>query len=110
MKKILLMVGLIFSFLLLSGCQTRDNSIWCKHGTVIKINEHIIFGGTFTDWRDDIYFNDGTVLSNQEGSLYSIQLNRTGWFYFEKNYFTYEGVQYKFDNFVRVVYDDEQFS
>jgi hypothetical protein len=110
MKKILLITGLILSVLLLSGCQTRDHSIWCKHGTVVKINEGVIFGGTFTDWRDDIYFSDGTVLWSQEKSLFGIELNRSGRFFFEKNYFTYDGCEYKFDNFVRVEYDDETYT
>ena len=105
MKGILLITGIILSVMLLSGCQTRDRDIWCKQGTVVKIDENVIFGGTFTDWRDDIYFSDGTVLSSQRCNLFGIELNRSGRFYFEKNYFTYNGCEYRFDNFVRVEYD-----
>lgn len=106
MKKIIGILGIILIFSLVSGCTTNERGTWKKHGTVIKINEDVIFGGTFTDWRDDIYFDDGTILWSQENSLFGIQLNRSGWFYFEKNYFTYEDFQYKFDNFLRVEYDD----
>lgn len=107
MKKILFFISIILIILLFSGCQERETGRWVKEGKVIKINYDVIFGGTFTDWRDDIFFDDGTVLSSQARSLSGIELNRSGLFYFDKNYFEYEGAYYKFDNFIRVEYLDD---
>ena len=84
----------------------RETGIWMKEGAVVKIEYDVPFGGTFSDWRDDIYFADGTMISSQERALSSIELNRNGTFYFDKNYFEYDGREYKFDNFKYVIYDD----
>jgi len=109
MNKELLIIGLLISTLLLVGCTTpnRETGIRIKEGKVVKIEYNVPFGGTFSDWRDDILFDDGTWLFSQERDLSSIELNRTGRFYFDKNYFEYDGRDYKFDNFIRVVYSDD---
>ena len=97
----LLSVGLVSGCTELSG---RETGTWVKIGRVVKINDDVVFGHTFTDWRDDIYFDDGTILESQGADVSSIQLNKLGRFFFEKNYFTYDGSRYKFDNFMRVEY------
>jgi len=100
---------LVVSILCLSGCTTpnRETGVRVKDGIVTEIVYDDIFGGTFTDWRDIIYFDDGDVFFSQGRDLSSIELNRTGRFYFDKNYFEYDDCWYKFDNFVRVEYEKE---
>ena len=104
-----IMFVIILFLTMLSGCTTpnRETGTWIKEGIVTKIEYDVIFGGTFTDWRDDIYFDDGTILSSQARDLSSIRLNEAGRYYFDKNYFEYDGYYYKFDNFIRVEYYDE---
>ena len=106
MKKIIA-IGLIISILLLSGCVesgNRDRGILEKKGSVYKIEYDVIFGGTFTDYRDDLYFDDGTMFMVQGGDLSIIEFNRTGIYRFRKNYFDYEGVNYKFHKLIGVEY------
>ena len=109
MKRIIIII-LFLTLSLLSGCtESNETGTWVKTGKVIKIEYDDVFGGTFTDWRDVIYFADGTVLWSQKRDLSSIILNRTGRFYFDKNYFKYEGVQYKFDNFKYVEWYENEY-
>lgn len=92
---------------ILSGCaDERDSGILEKRGNVIKIEYDVIFGGTFTDYRDELYFDDGTMLMIQGGDLSTIELNRTGIYRFRKNYFEYDGTDYKFHKFIGVEYLD----
>lgn len=107
MKTKLIVIGIIFAVVFLCGCQTNETGEFVKYGSVRKIDFHDVFGGTFTDYQDIIYFNDGTILYSQDRSLEQIVLNRNGTFYFDKNYFEYDDVSYKFDNFRKVIYDDE---
>jgi len=97
-------VGLIITIMMLSGCAERDTGILEKKGEVVKIEYDVIFGGTFTDYRDDLYFNDGTMLMVQGGDLSQIELNRTGLYRFRKNYFDYEGSRYEFHKLLSVEY------
>ena len=107
-SKLIVIMGLIITILLLTGCtNNRETGIRMIEGKVVKIDYDDIFGGTFTDWRDIIYFDDGTIVWSQERDLSTIELNRTGRFYFDKNYFEYDDSWYKFDNFVRVKYLDD---
>jgi len=108
MKKVFI-IGLAISVLFLSGCidsANRDTGILEKKGTVIRIEYDVIFGGTFTDYRDDLYFDDGTMLMVQGGDLSQIELNRTGLYRFRKNHFDYEGARYKFHKLIGVEYLD----
>lgn len=104
MNKILVIGVVILLTGLLSGCAERDIGILEKRGTVTKIEYDVIFGGTFTDWRDDIYFDDGTMLMVQGGDLSIIEFNRTGIYRFRKNYFEYDGVDWEFHKFIGVEY------
>ena len=108
-RKLIVIIGLTITVLILTGCITpkRETGTLIKEGKVTAIQHDVIFGGTFTDWRDDIYFDDGTVLSSQGKDLSLIVINQTGRFYFEKNYFEYDDAWYKFDNFIRVEYFDD---
>lgn len=106
MKWLLVLIPL--TILLLSGCTDmaqRETGTWMKEGKVIKIEYNQPFGGTFSDYYDYIIFEDGTHICSQRHSLSSIVLNKTGRFFFEKNDFTYNGVRYEFDNFIRVEYE-----
>ena len=108
-RKIIVIIGLTITVLFLCGCTdsvNRETGTWIKIGKVTKIDYNRAFGGTFTDWRDDIFFEDGTILFSQDKDLSSIRLNETGRFVFEKNYFTYDSHRYRFDNFVSVSYDE----
>lgn len=104
MKKLIVIVGLIILISILSGCAERDSGILEKKGIVYKIEYDVIFGGTFTDYRDDVYFDDGTMLMVQGGDLSIIEFNRTGIYRFRKNYFNYEGTDYKFHKLIGVEY------
>jgi len=106
-RNLIVIIGLIISILLLSGCieiPYRDNGIFEKMGAVKKIKYNVIFGGTFTDWRDELYFEDGDCLWIQGGDLSQIELNKTGVYRFRKNYFDYEGYRYKFHKLLGVEY------
>ena len=73
----------IISILLLSGCinsANRDTGILEKTGKVVKINYDVIFGGTFIDWRDDVYFDDGTMMMVKGGDLSIIEFNKIRFF------------------------------
>lgn len=108
MKKVMI-IGLFITILLLSGCiesGNRDRGILEKKGSVYNIEYDVIFGGTFTDYRDELYFNDGTMLMIQGGDLSTIECNKTGIYRFRKNYFDYEGSRYKFHKFIGVEYLD----
>jgi len=106
MKKILL-VGLIITILFLSGCVGQNNKM-IKEGKVIKVDYDNSFGGTFTDWYDALYFDDGSIVwvQEREQDLSSIRINITGKFYFEKNYFTYNNVKYKLHKYEGAIYYD----
>lgn len=108
--KLIVIIGLVIMIMFLCGCNhsQRETGELTKYGKVMKIKEDVIFGGTFTDWRDELYFNDGTILWIENScDLSSIELNRSGTFFFEKNYFTYDGVDYEFHEFRYVRWDSE---
>jgi len=105
---VLIITGIIMFTVVKDGLPKRVSGTRTIEGVaVVKINSDVVFGGTFTDWRDDIYFSDGTMVSSQGRDLSSIQLNRTGKFYFDMNYFEYDDCWYEFDNFIRVEYYDD---
>jgi len=106
MKKEIIVIGLFITVLFLTGCNSNEHETGTRtiEGTVVRIEYDNAFGGTFTDWRDIIYFDDGTIVWSQDRDLSTIELNRTGRFYFDKNYFEYDDYWYKFDNFKRVEY------
>ena len=107
MKKIKLLI-FISLLVLLSGCiefDQRETGELVKTGKVVKIEYDVIFGACFTDWRNEIYFDDGTVLwTESDDDLGCIKYNLTGVFHFEKNYFKYEDAWYKFNDFQYVEY------
>ena len=103
MKKVIFAL-LTITLFLLCGCAERDIGILEKRGEVIRIDYDVIFGGTFTDYRDDVFFADGTMLMVQGGDLSVIEFNRTGIYRFKKYYFEYDGVDYKFHKFIGVEY------
>ena len=108
MKKIIILIGLIISVLLLSGCMSDKyvNSYY-KEGIVIEIEYNIIFGGTFTDWRDELHFEDGTTLWIKDSDLSVVRLNESGMYHFKTNSFDYDGREYKFYKLVDVRYDND---
>ena len=98
-------IGICLSLIFLSGCAERETGELVKTGKVVKIEYDVIFGACFTDWRNEIYFDDGTVLwTDSEDDLGCIKYNLTGAFHFEKNYFKYEDAWYKFNDFQYVEY------
>ncbi len=105
MKKLILIVGLIVLTLLLCGCNERETGELVITGKVTHIEYDVIFGACFTDFRNEIYFDDGTVLwTDSNDDLGCIVYNLTGIFHFEKNYFKYEDAWYKFNDFLYVEY------
>jgi len=91
-----------------SGCiQGNDIHDYYKEGIVVDIDEDVIFGGTFTDWRHDIKFADGTKLwLEHETDLSKIRLNEYGRYHFKTNFFTYDDCKYEFYNLIDVRYND----
>jgi len=107
MGKIILIV-LIFSILLLSGCMSdRYVNSYYKDGIVTEVEYDIIFGGTFTDWRDELHFEDGTTLWIQDSDLSKVRLNESGIYHFKTNFFDYDGREYKFYKLVGIRYYDD---
>jgi hypothetical protein len=107
-RNLIVIIGLTITVLFFCGCvETNERGSYIKTGAVTHIRYDVVFGGTFTDYRDELYFNDGTMLMvKYDSDLSSIQLNRTGVFYFEKNYFNYDGREYRFHKLNKVIYDD----
>jgi len=104
MKWLILLIPLF----LLSGCVGNDVHDYYKEGMIIEIDRDVIFGGTFTDWRHDVYFDDGMKLwLDHDTDLSMIQLNKTGMYHFETNFFDYDGTRYEFYNLIDVRYYDE---
>ena len=101
------MLLIVTLFVLFSGCTDpdRETGELIKEGRVTKIDYDVIFGACFTDWRNEIYFDDGTVLwTDSDDDLSCIKYNMSGVFHFEKNYFKYEQAWYKFNDFQYVEY------
>ena len=85
--------------------EIHTKGILIKEGRVVHIEYDVIFGGCFTDWRHEIYFDDGSILwTDSDDNLTCIQYNLTGIYKFEKNYFYYEECFYKFHDFIEVEY------
>jgi len=103
---VLVVLSVIVVVVFSGGLPKRETGERIKEGIVVRIDYDVIFGGSFTDWRDDIFFKDGTILSSQGRDLSSIRLNESGKFYFDKNYFEYNECWYEFDNFRYVIYPD----
>lgn len=99
---------LIIPLLLFSGCISgNDVHDYYKEGIVIEIEYDVIFGGTFTDWRNEIIFRDGTRLwIDKDSDLSSVRLNESGRYHFKTNFFDYDGIKYEFYNLVDVRYND----
>jgi len=107
-KKIILFCMLLLSVGLLSGC-TSDKYVnsYYKDGIVTEVEYDIIFGGTFTDWRDELHFGDGTRLWIKDSDLSIVRLNESGMYHFKTNFFTYDGREYKFYKLIDVRYYDD---
>jgi len=86
MGKIIL-IGLIFSVLLLSGCINQDK-VFDKEGIVYKIEYDMVVGGTYTDWMHFVYFNDGSVFAcRRTDKINLIELNRTGVYTLQERFY-----------------------
>ena len=94
---------------ILSGCiHTNDVHDYYKKGIVTEIEYDIIFGGTFTDWRDELHFEDGTNLwIDKDSDLSIVRLNESGMYHFKTNFFDYDGTRYEFYNLIDVRYYDD---
>ena len=85
----------------------REKGELVKMGTVTKIEYDVIFGGTFTDWRHDMFFEDGTILwVETRNDLSRVKIGISARYVFEKNYFTYDGIKYEFHDLKAVQYLD----
>ena len=89
---------------------SSEPDLLVKYGSVRRIEYDVVFGGSFTDWRDELYFKDGTVLWCQDSDLTGIVRNVNATFYFEKDYFTYDNYDYKFHRLVNIVYDNNEYN
>ena len=109
MKEILVIVISILCVGSLSGCiGGNDVHDYYKDGVVVEIEHDIIFGGTFTDWRNDMHFEDGTKLwIEHDSDLSSVRLNKSGMYHFKTNFFTYDGCKYEFYDLIDVRYYDD---
>jgi len=68
-NKLLVLLGIAFIVLLLSGCIDEDTTTPVTEiGVVYKIDENRIVGGTHTDWMDFIYFENGNIYAIYTGS------------------------------------------
>jgi len=104
---ILMVIAIILLLVISFACDypERETGELIKVGKVVDIKYDVIFGACFTDWRNEIYFDDGTVLwTDSQDDLGCIVYNLTGEFHFEKNYFVYEDAWYKFNDFLYVEY------
>lgn len=108
-RKLIVIIGLIITVLFLSGCLNNDDTVkYTKIGKVKYIEYDVAFGGTFTDWRNEIVFYDGTCLfTKYDDDLRWIEYNRTGKFYFDKTSREYDGWTYTWYDFQGVEWIDE---
>ena len=89
----------------MSGNDVHDYN---KDGSVTEIEYDIVFGGTFTDWRNELHFDDDTWLwIDKDSDLSIVRLNVSGAYHFKTNFFTYDGRRYEFYNLVDVRYYDD---
>lgn len=101
MKWLIVLIPLMF----LSGCVSNDIHDYYKDGVVIGIDEDVMFGASFTDWRHDVCFDDGTVLwLERESDISKIRLDEFGEYHFVTNFFEYEGTNYEFYRLIDVEY------
>ena len=100
---------IIILLILLSGCiGGNDVHDYYKEGVVIEIEYDIIFGGTFTDWRNEITFEDGINLwIDKDSDLSDVRLNESGMYHFKTNFFDYDGSRYEFYDLIDVRYYDD---
>ena len=102
---IIVALFLVFGLPNLLGNDVHD---YYKKGTIIEIDRDVVFGGTFTDWRHDLHFNDGTVLwLDHDSDLSLIRSNVSGMYHFKTNFFTYDGSRYEFYKLIDVRYYDD---
>ena len=103
--KIIVILGLTITVLFLCGCTNQnERGTLIKEGTVTEIEYDIVFGGTFTDWRDELHFKDGVTLWIQDSDLSNVPIGEYARYIFEKNYFEYDGIEYKFYKLIRIEY------
>lgn len=100
---------LIIPLFILSGCISgNDVHDYYKEGVVTNIEYDIVFGGTFTDWRNELIFDDGTKLwIDRDSDLSMVRLNELGMYHFKTNFFDYDGCKYEFYNLIDVRYYDD---
>jgi len=85
----------------------REGGTLIIDGAVTEIEHDIIFGGTFTDWRNELHFDDGTKLwIDRECDLSGVKIGILGRYTFEKNYFKYDSAWYNFHILKGVQYFD----
>jgi len=85
----------------------RESGTLIVDGAVIEIERDIIFGGTFTDWRNELHFEEGTKLwMDRDCDLSGVKIGIPGRYTFEKNYFMYDGAWYHFHELKGVQYFD----
>jgi len=85
----------------------RESGKLIVDGAVTEIEHDIIFGGTFTDWRNELHFEDGTELwIDRDCDLSGVKIGIPGRYTFEKNYFKYDGAWYNFHILKGVQYFD----
>ena len=85
----------------------REGDTLIVDGAVTEIEHDIVFGGTFTDWRNELHFDDGTELwIDHDCDLSGVKIGIPGRYTFEKNYFKYDGAWYRFHILKGVQYFD----
>lgn len=100
---------IVLFFAMFSGCISgNDVHDYYKDGVVTEIEYDIIFGGTFTDWRNELHFDDGAKLwIDKDSDLSQVRLNESGMYHFKTNFFEYNGCKYEFYNLIDVRYYDD---
>jgi len=108
MSEKILTIGIVILITgLLSGCINKDATMPVTEiGIVYKIEEDRIVGGTYTDWMDFIYFENGNIYAIYRGSLDLIELNRTGIFTFEKRFYVNGDYTDKYYKLIEVKYKE----
>jgi len=95
-----IIIGLVFTTLLLSGCLNQnDKGELIKIGRVTNIRYDFMYNTNY------VYFDDGTVvLTYNDDNLTSIRFNVTGRFVFQKIYYEHKDVLYLYHDFKHVEY------
>ena len=97
--------GLAIAILVSTFVHGNDVHDYYKTGIVTEIENDISFGFSFTDWRNDLIFADGTRLwIEHDCDLSKVRFNETGIYHFKTNFFEYDGSKYEFYNLIDVFY------